>query len=425
MGTGHRLRVATATLALAVASAGAASASAAPPSPAAGEIATRTVDQSAAEVRDYWTRARMRAAIPAILGPEASFEPRRNTGTAPAKPSFVRPSGGRAPLRSGKISAARASDVSAGSDAFPNRVHGKVFLTLGGIDYVCSGTVVRSFSHALAWTAGHCVNGADIGLGFATNWMFVPGYHDGTRPYGTWTAAKLLTTEGWREHANVRFDVGTALLARDGQGRGIEDVVGGRGIAFNQPRNQTFDAFGYPASDLLPLIPPDFNGERLWACHSPRTADDSPSGGSGPQTMEINCDMTPGASGGGWVTGGGFVNSVTSYGYEFDYNHLYGPYLGDVAEALYRQASGPELVCGGREVTNLGTGASDDFEGGPGRDSFRLRGGADRAEGSAGADAICGGAGRDLLIGGPGRDICDGGPGRDRAIGCERRRRIP
>ena len=48
-----------------------------------------------------------------------------------------------------------------------------MFFTLGGNDYVCSGTALLSGNKSVVWTAGHCVN---EGPGeFATNWEFVPG----------------------------------------------------------------------------------------------------------------------------------------------------------------------------------------------------------------------------------------------------------
>ena len=64
---------------------------------------------------------------------------------------------------------------------------GKVFFTLGGVNYVCSGAATSSTNRDVVTTAGHCVN---EGPGaFATNWAFVPAYNNGSRPYGTWTAA--------------------------------------------------------------------------------------------------------------------------------------------------------------------------------------------------------------------------------------------
>jgi hypothetical protein len=392
------------------------------------------------EIRDYWTARRMRAAEPAGLGLAGTG---RVTG---APPRGTVPERSAGPVR---VPGSRAAvDASAASARFPERVHGKVFFTIqGGTqpgDYLCSATVVASNAHTLAWTAGHCVNDAQFGGGFASNWIFVPGFRNGERPFGTWPARELFTTEGWGSDVNVRQDLGAALLARDEEGRGIEDVLGARGIAFNTSRTRSITGFGYPALANPLSLPPrfDFDGQRLWSCASPITGSDNPPG-PGPATMQIACDMPGGSSGGSWVTGGGRVNGVTSYGYVSDGNHLYGPYLGEVAKRLYDDASGGRIVCGGREVTNLGGPGRDDFEGTIGNDGFKLLGDADRIAGAAGEDVACGqggrdrlagdagddrlrgGDGRDLLLGGPGRDVCDGGPGRDRARGCERKKRIP
>jgi hypothetical protein len=393
---------------------------------AEGEVVAKTVSTPAAAIRDYWTAERMRAAVPA--GPLLVGAGSRGAVTA-RRPRLARPQ--------------VATDVSAYSDAFPRRTHGRVFLTLGGTEYFCSATVVASAAHTLVWTAGHCLYGSELGLGFAANWIFIPGYRDGQAPYGTWTATELLTTDGWRNQANLRVDLGAALLARDEQGRGIEDAVGARKIAFDERRDQTFEAYGYPTVDPnTPLLAPNFNGERLFRCVSPRTATDRPPG-HGPATLEIACDMTSGASGGSWVIDDRFVNSVTSYSFEFDPRRLYGPYLGSAAKRLYRSASGPPLLCAGRAVTNLGGPGPDSFIGASGRDSFRLERAGDQARGHGGRDVACGGgggdglrggpggdrlrgqAGNDLLIGGPGRDVCVGGPGRDAARGCEVRRQVP
>ena len=378
------------------------------------------VAERPATVRDYWTPARMRAAVPADLRLLAAG----GTVSGPQARSAV--------------------DASADNTAFPYRVHGKVFLTIEGGsdpgDFVCSGTVVTSNSHTLAWTAGHCVNDAEFGGGFATNWAFVPGYRNGERPFGTWPATQLLTTKGWKQSVNVRVDLGAALLARDAQGRGIEDVVGARGIAFDAPRQEDYDALGYPA--VPTLLHHEFDGERLYSCASALTGSDEP-GGGGPDPLEIDCDMTGGSSGGGWVIAGGRVASVVSYGYAGDLFHLYGPYQGSTAQELYEQASGPPLLCAGAQVTNLGGPGADSFTGAGANDAFRLVGGADRAAGGAGDDHACGGsgsdrlagadgddvlrggAGRDVLYGGRGDDTCDGGAGHDRTHSCEERKRVP
>jgi V8-like Glu-specific endopeptidase len=195
---------------------------------------------------------------------------------------------------------------------------------------VCSGTSVRAPSKRLVITAGHCVFDAGATDRWATNWMFVPGKKDGNEPYGRWTAKRLATTSGWKGGGNLHFDVGAAVMKRK-DGRKLQNVVGGRGIAFGRGRNQTFDAYGYPAKS-------PFTGGRLWHCKSGNVDNDDPPG-RGPRTMGISCDMTGGSSGGGWVVGGK-VESVVSYGYALSIDRLYGPYFGSAVRHLYRSAGG-------------------------------------------------------------------------------------
>ena len=285
----------------------------APSAPAAGGVAVaERASGRPAAVREYWNERRMRRAEPAVIS-----------------------------LGSGKRaqSSARASDVSAASAGFPERVHGKVFFTVNGGsqpgDYVCSGTVVHSNSHTAVLTAGHCVDDPEFGGDFAVNWIFVPGYRSGSQPNGEWPAAQLLTTGPWQSGADVRQDLGIALVARDAEGRGIEDVVGARPIEFGLARQQAFAAFGYPA--LPTLFDPTFDGQRLYRCDSGVTGSDTPPG-AGPDPLEIECDMSGGASGGGWVNAEGALNGLTSYGYAGDFSHLYGPYFGSEARTFYERA---------------------------------------------------------------------------------------
>ena len=121
----------------------------------------------------------------------------------------------------------------------------------------------------------------------------------------------------------------TALPSSTRTASALTDVVGGRNIAFNTARNQTYASHGYPAA-------PPFNGQRLWVCTSPLVYDDT---SANPPTMGIDCDMTGGSSGGGWIAGGSVV-SVNSYGYTTLPNVMFGPYQGSVAQSLYTQAAG-------------------------------------------------------------------------------------
>jgi hypothetical protein len=267
----------------------------------ADRVDLKRVSQSRAAIVDYWTPERMENAIPIEQAQGAAGK---------AKKAAV-------PWTSYEYPGSYTT--------FPASTHGKVFFTLGGSNYVCSGTAVNSSNRSVVWTAGHCVN---EGPGaYATNWAFVPAYRDGSRPFGTWTARTLVTSSAWANQGDISYDVAGAVMNTNG-GSALTDVVGGRGIAFNYNRNQFYQSFGYPAA-------PPFNGQRLWVCESDLlTSDPSTS----PQTMGIGCDMTGGSSGGGWIVGGS-VHSVNSYGYLNQPNVMYGPYQGSVAQSVYNAAS--------------------------------------------------------------------------------------
>lgn len=286
------------------------------------EPAGRDLHQSSHEVRSYWTAQRMRDAVPA----EALLAGVQIPADAASLP--------RAGKAHSVAPASRASPIG-DAQAAPYRTHGKAFFTLGGVNYVCSGTVVNSISRRLVATAGHCVAEADS---YATNWMFAPAYRDGDTPFGEWTARRLATTDRWFESEDIRYDVGMATMRRNGNGKRIEEVVGARGIAFNQPRDQRYHAYGYPAES-------PFTGERLFMCNS---AYEGADGGMGtPAPMRISCDMTGGSSGGGWIVDERRLNSVVSYGYECviplplpcdnpEEGKLFGPYFGTTIRKLYR-----------------------------------------------------------------------------------------
>ena len=273
---------------------------AAPPAHAAKRPVAKHSVGGAQATLDYWTAERMRNAIPA----------ERARGGSSTK---------------AKRAAFSSYEYPGSYTTYPASTHGKVFFTLGGVNYVCSGTALNSSNRSVVWTASHCVN---EGPGaYATNWAFVPAYRDGSRPFGTWTARALVTSSAWASQGDISYDVAGAVMNTSG-GSALTDVVGGRGIAFNYNRNQFFTSFGYPAA-------PPFSGGRLWVCESQlQTSDPTTS----PQTMGIGCDMTGGSSGGGWVVGGS-VYSVNSYGYRNQRNVMYGPYQGSVAQSVYNTAS--------------------------------------------------------------------------------------
>ena len=170
------------------------------------------------------------------------------------------------------------------------------------------------------------------GGGYVTNWSFVPAYQDGAAPFGEWPAKRLGTPMGYQTAEDLHVDLGAAVVARNAAGARLQGAVGARGIAFDQPRDQSYDIYGYPADGVI------FSGEREYHCGSDVGGTDQ-FAGEGPPTMWINCNMTEGSSGGGWIANGTLL-SVTSYGYPDKPLRLYGPYMSSAAKKLYRSASG-------------------------------------------------------------------------------------
>lgn len=298
--------------------------------------------------RSYWTAERMREAIPAEV-PELPADAGPGTGAAAeseARPSFVVPTAPgeetSARLRSGTLeqgSGHARTDPPVDRDEIlhpgkaPYRVQGKVFFRLAGYDYVCSGTALNSANRRVVWTAGHCV--FERGAGFVHQFTFVPGFHNGNKPYGEWPAKRLATTKAWKKRRNLHFDVGAAVVERNAAGRTLTSVVGGRGIGFDQGRDHVYRTWGYPAE----APPAEFTGGRLFRCTSPFAGTDARPGGHGPLTQYVACDMTGGASGGGWTVGNS-VLSVNSYKYKDKPDQFYGPYQSRAAKRLYRSVSG-------------------------------------------------------------------------------------
>lgn len=289
-------------------------AAAAAPRPAAKAQATTKAARQ--QVETFWTKARMRSATP--------MERLLTPGTATARKLLevdgagllaptAYPSGGASWTGGGQVV----------------KTTGRVFFTYQGRTASCSGSAVVSQNKSTVITAGHCVklNGA-----WHTNWVFVPGYHNGNAPYGVWTARRTLTTPQWGSSENFSYDVGAAVLNPQ-DGKLLTDVVGGQSIAFNQPRWRRMYAFGYPAEA-------PYDGSKLTYCSGPTIV--SLLWG----THGMNCNMTGGSSGGPWfvnfneATGTGTLASVNSYRLNLPilWRNMYGPYFGNDAKALYEEA---------------------------------------------------------------------------------------
>ncbi|MFF8012806.1 trypsin-like serine peptidase [Streptomyces sp. NPDC007929] len=275
----------------------------------------------------FWTPQRMREATPLdLLTVDRSDV--RTPAPREGKPAVVAPSApASAAAAVGPLAFPHSGGPWSGGGAV-TKTAGRVFFSYQGRTASCSGNAVTSANKSTVITAGHCVK---LEGAWHTNWVFVPGYHDGQRPYGTWTASKTLSTPQWTASEDINYDIGAAVVAPlDGQK--LTDVVGGQGLAFNTGYNKAMYSFGFPAAA-------PYDGEKFIYCSGNTTRDFLLSKDHG-----LTCNMTGGSSGGPWftqfseTTGTGLQSSVNSFKYNFLPNAMYGPYFGADAQNLYQSA---------------------------------------------------------------------------------------
>jgi hypothetical protein len=264
--------------------------------------ATGTSGTARAASVGYWTRYRMEHAVP-MEPPPPTAQADTGTSGADTADAGTRVVVDGAPNEGGAIA----------------RDTGKVFFELDGIDYVCSGAAVGGPRVSVVVTAAHCVT--DGYGGWATHWVFVPGYDDGAEPYGSFSSDRFFVSSQWNAGMDETYDV--AFVAVNG-------LTGGLPAGFDADPGSAY-VFGYPAE-------PPYNGGSMLYCAGPLSRD--PDG----DDSGIQCEMTAGDSGGPWVTGfqpasgTGTVVGVSAFKYSDNDRVLYGAVFGDVARELYQEA---------------------------------------------------------------------------------------
>lgn len=307
--------------------------------PIEGVHRTTITASERSEALRFWTDARLRSARD-LDAPAASSGPHTSSGltgrqAAPGSGEEVRV----APLPAPRAAATAPAPSLAASNPAPwtgggliSTTAGKVFFqNAGGGTFACSATVANADNKSLVLTAGHCVVDAGTGEVYR-NWVFIPGYANGNRPYGTFTASSLFHLDQYVSTAgNANYDLAFARLAPL-NGRSLGDTVGAQGIAFNSATGREVHSFGYGGSAA------EGNGERLNHCSGVEYPD---AGREGSTMWGIDCVQTGGSSGGGFLadfdtaSGGGYLvgNISVSAG-----SSEYHPVLGNEALDLYRRA---------------------------------------------------------------------------------------
>lgn len=247
---------------------------------------------------DYWTVDRMRRATPApdrAPGPATTSPSGARTGPSGTTPPATAIASAANSLADGNLTLAAAITESA--------VAGKVFYRdpSDGRDYACSASALNSPSKQLVVTAGHCIHEGRGGT-WMQNWVFVPRYRSGARPFGTFSAKYFRTFNTWISNSDYSRDVGM-VTTWPLNGNKLVNVVGGHGLAWNQSRTVGVTILAYPSNFS--------SGEIQQACQG-TTSD----GGGG--TIKLTCNFGGGSSGGGWLmnfnnsTGLGQVNGAMS-----------------------------------------------------------------------------------------------------------------
>jgi V8-like Glu-specific endopeptidase len=263
---------------------------------------------------NHWTAASMRAAINTDLlnGPASDLTQGSND------------------TNQGKAAQQQGQPPRSENLSYPLSTVGKVFLTnAAGQDLACSGTAVVSSNQSVVDTAGHCLY---LYGNWVHNVIFCPLYENGSTPYGCWAARDLEVPADWigARPNDLHHDFGMIIVAPNNQGV-LTDLVGGAGWAYNQPVNQSFSAYGYPAGS-------PFDGQTRQSCKSSTGTSWRHGGGT---VVSIPCNMTGGSSGGPWfiqISGNWYLNGHNDFTSSLQPGHMFSPYYDDTWFALYNKA---------------------------------------------------------------------------------------
>jgi V8-like Glu-specific endopeptidase len=297
--------------------------------------------EAEASVRQYWTQQRMERARPMVAPDPARRKPKVTVSSDVGRNPRLVAGEGYVDVTEGRVVRAAMEQASLTypfpftrrpmekqlRSARPYITVGRVFFTLKGSDYACTGASVASKPRQVVFTAGHCLN--DGAGAWAKNVVFVPGLYGRAQPYGTFPAKVLWVPAGWSSAGDYSFDLGAFSVGKNSRRRSLQKNVGALGFAYNVSRIQHWNVVGYPA-----LAP--FGGKRQQLCSAAHAVDDAATG-LGPDTIGIGCDMTGGSSGSPFIKDlgrGSYVNGTVSYGYAEQPKAAYSPYFDDTANNL-------------------------------------------------------------------------------------------
>jgi V8-like Glu-specific endopeptidase len=114
--------------------------------------------------------------------------------------------------------------------------------------HFCSASVVHSRNGDLVMTAAHCLAGRVIGG--ARGIVFVPGYHRGQAPHGSWKVTEAFVDQAWAASQDPDDDY--AFLVARRPGPVLEQVTGAETLGIGLPP-QRVTVIGYPDATQRPV----------------------------------------------------------------------------------------------------------------------------------------------------------------------------
>jgi V8-like Glu-specific endopeptidase len=240
----------------------------------------------------YWTARRLAEATPT---PRPAAVPATIPGGAATAPA---PAEHPAVLAEPAAPALTATPFSGLAEV------GTIAYTAGGTDHRATASVVTSPRRNLIITAAHVLFGA-------RNAVFVPEYHDGQKPFGTWEIDKVFYDKRYVEDRDQDLDFAFATI-RVRNGLTLQSVVGGNGLVTSRGFVNRVRVVGYPATRYQ-------SPGRDVPVHCSNTTSRFR---DYRYQVEFDCDGFPdGTSGSPWIlkydskTGRGYTNGVIG-GYE-------------------------------------------------------------------------------------------------------------
>jgi V8-like Glu-specific endopeptidase len=297
-----------------------------------GADLTHPVEESPAQIEQYWTEDKLQQATPPATP--------QNGGALVDAGDLglnvtVEPTGPR-DLAGGRLADSHSGNKWSMTGASAHDV-GRLYYNFGKQPMVCSASIVTSKSKSLVATSGHCIHDPRTGV-WATNILFIPGDRNGAAPYGRWTASRIWVTREFYTGAHVDaaghsagsgWAYDTAFMKmRPLNGQNIQTKLGSNGISFSGRYHSQMLILGYPTKA-------PFDGKTMRYCALSAIGRDSRMYSD----WTMPCVMTPGASGGPWLTnyrnGAGYLISTSSVS---NGKSLFGSFWGKVAYRLWLTA---------------------------------------------------------------------------------------